>query len=318
MPVLITGLGYIGARLAELLLERGERVVGLENFFATDEPAVERLAERPGFRLVRGSVADPAAVGAALVADAPMVTVYHLAAQASAHPLAAPPAYTEETNLAGPRVLAEAATAHRVRRIVFASSFRVYGDDLRGVVSEDRPYGVQADLSHLSKLYAEKLFELTAHRGGPSVAAVRLGLVYGLGPVMKRDPRFMTAPNRFCLQAACGEVIEVHHRRRTGLIHLDDAVRALILAAEARDPRPFVAYNAVSEVAGIGEVASLVAELAGRRGLRVEIAGPTLPTGSLQVTSRLAELGFRPRRTLRDGLAEVLDYWLRQPAGVRG
>lgn len=315
MASLITGLGYLGVRLAELLLDRGERVVGLENFFSTDERAVRRLTERSGFRLVRGSVADTESVRSAFSLG-PYDVVYHLAAQSSAHPLAAPISYTEEVNLVGPRIVGEMASAHRARRIVLASSFRVYGDDLRGLVADDRPYGVLSDLAHLSKIYAEKLLEYLAHSSGPPAAAVRIGLVYGLGPVMKRDPRFMTAPNRFCRQAARGEPLEVHHSRRVGLIHLDDACRALVLAGEALQPAPFQPYNAVTEVAGIGEVARLVRDLAARRGLRVTIDGPTVGTGSFQVVSRLQSLGFRPRRTLRDGLPEVLDYWLSEPAGA--
>src|SRR6478609_4816327 len=108
MTALITGIGYIGAALAEALLADGERVVGLENGFSTVPEVVNRLARHPRFTLVRGSVSSMRSVerafGAAVQAmaggaddGAGVDVVYHLAAQASAHPQAAPPKYTEQT-----------------------------------------------------------------------------------------------------------------------------------------------------------------------------------------------------------------------------
>ena len=87
---------------------------------------------------------------------------YLLAAQASAHPQAAPPEYTEETNLRGPRLVFEGALRHGRPPVVYGSSFHVYGPGLQGEVDESRPYGALRDLAHLSKVYAEKLGEMMA------------------------------------------------------------------------------------------------------------------------------------------------------------
>ncbi|MHB0871370.1 MAG: NAD-dependent epimerase/dehydratase family protein, partial [Chloroflexota bacterium] len=221
MGSLVTGIGYIGARLVEMLLDSGETVVGIDNLFSTDPEAVRRLAGRPGFLLVEGDVADEATVRRAFASGVAVDTVYHLAAQSSANPSAAPIRYTEESNLIGPRVVLEQACAAGATGFVFGSSLQLYGRRVEGLVDESRPYGPILDIAHLSKVYVEKLMEMFSHTRGLRCVAARLGLVYGLGPVMKTDPRFMTAPNRFAWQAVRGEPLRVDASGfyPTGMIH---------------------------------------------------------------------------------------------------
>jgi UDP-glucuronate 4-epimerase len=324
MVALITGIGYIGAALAEALLADGEHVVGLENGFSTVPAVVNRLARHPRFRLVRGSINSARSIERAFRTDGAHIdVVYHLAAQASAHPQAAPASYTEMTNLVAPRLVYEAAARHGARTFVYGSSFRVYGDDLSGVVGESTPYGRVGDLSHLSKVYAEKLLEMLAGLHSLPVANVRLGVVYGLGPLMKDDPRFLTVPNLFCMRTAAGDPLTVHAgaNRPIGFLHLDDAVQALRVAArvaESRDSGAW-AFNAVSEVLGVGEVAAIVEREAGARGLNAQVAGAGPLSGPRwSVDSSLNAGGFLPTRAMRSSLGEVLDYYARrQEAGDR-
>ncbi len=311
----MAGLGYIGAQLASDLLRQGERVVGLENFFSTDAAAVRALAARPGFTLVRGSITSPRSLARAY-ATADIATAYLLAAQSSAHPQAASPRYTEFANLLGPRLFAESARAHGVRSLVYASSLRVYGDIPPWQARENDCYGRFADLSHLSKIYAEKLLEMYATQSGPRARAVRLGLVYGVGPVMKTDPRFLTAPNKFCLQAVRGETIVVSEGglRPQGLLHVADAAQALRLAASLPESTPYLAVNAAAEVATMLSVARAVESSARKRGLdvRVTARGESAAPGDggAAVPSRLVEAGFRPRRALAESMDETLAYFL--------
>jgi UDP-glucuronate 4-epimerase len=322
VTALITGIGYIGAALAEALLADGERVVGLENGFSTVPAALTRLSKQPHFTLVRGSVNNPGTTVKALdAAGGPVDVVYHLAAQASAHPQAAPPTYTEQTNLMAPRHVYSAAARRDAGALVYGSSFRVYGDDLAGVVGERTPYGYIGDLSHLSKVYAEKLFEMYAVPGAMPVANVRLGVVYGLGPVMKHDPRFLTVPNLFCLRTVAGQPLTVHAgaNRPIGFLHLDDAVRALRLSAEIARSHEQGAWpiNAVSEVLGVGEVAAIVEREARARGLspKIDGAGP-LSGPRWSVASSLEAAGFGPTRSMQESLGMVLDHYARSQEAV--
>jgi len=309
VPVLVLGAGYLGAALAARLCSAGQSVVGLENGFTTEWPALEALEKECGDRLAlrRGDIRDSAALDDALAAAAPVETIFLLAAQASAHAGAAPAEYTEETNLRGPRLVLDAALRHNAPRVVYGSSFRVYGGPLAGTVDEDRPYGSFRDLSHLSKIYAEKLGELYTLQHNLAFSPVRLGIVYGVGPVMKRDPQFVTVPHAFALNALRREPLVVNPGGSLGFIHLDDAVDALIAA-------PAVGYapaNAVGEMLSVRDVASAVVEAATERGIECAVSapGPVAPTERIVVTSRLERTGWLPSRTLWSTAGALLDYY---------
>lgn len=345
MAVLVAGVGYIGAALAARLLRDGERVVALDNGFSTDLAAVGKLAGLGDFHLVQGSVTSARSVRRAF-ARGPFEVVYHLAAQASAYYPPGLARYTELTNLGGPRRVFTAAIACAVPRIVYASSLRVYGPVLPAALDETAPYGVQRDLAHLSHVYGEKLLEM--HTGDTATVgvAVRLAVVYGIGPVMKRDYRYLTAPNKFCLQAVRGEPLVVYAGAvtPTAFIHLDDACAAVQMAAAAPWSAGFHPANAAGEVCTVPEVAAAVLAEASRRGLRAEVRAqdstgaldalcqarlqqperdvatdrptptmrsepPATPVPTVQIASRLHALGWRPARTLGDSVGTILDYF---------
>ncbi len=329
VAVLVVGAGYVGAALASSLLRLGERVVGLDNGFSTDLAALARLGGDGDFELVHGSVTSPRAVGQAF-ARGPFAIVFHLAAQASAA-LTRRPHYTELTNLSGPRLMLDAALRHQVPRVVYASSFRVYGHALPTTLDESTAYGPQRDLVHLSQIYGEKLLELYAARAPLLAVAVRLAIVYGVGPVMKTDYLRMTVPNKFCLQTVRGEPLQVHPEATTptAFIHLDDATAALRAAGAAPWPPGFHAANAAGEVCTVPELAATVAAAASCRGLHASIRAPADPPsgdpphGAARVdasgaaqhwagrggASRLHATGWQPTRTLANTVGDLIDYF---------
>ncbi len=326
MGSLVTGIGYIGTRLVEMLLDAGETVVGMDNLFSTDPSAIHRLSERPGFLFLEGNVADEEAVRRAFGAGVPVDTVYHLAAQASANPTAAPIRYTEETNLIGPRVVLEQARKAGASTFVFGGSIQVYGRRVEGQIDESTPYGPILDIAHLSKVHVEKLMEMFSLLHGLRCFSARLALVYGVGPVMKSDPRFMTAPNKFCGLAARGESLRLDATafHPTSIIHLDDACRGLI--ALANSPRDgYAAINLLGETASVAQVAFQLQRLAARRGLKTQIESPEVqpPPVHCSFASALTEEEFSPRVPLEEGLQGTLDYFLRSdlspsPSPTRG
>jgi nucleoside-diphosphate-sugar epimerase len=309
VATLLTGAGYIGAalldRLADATVPDAGPIVVLENWYST--PREAGMAVLPaGVELVEGDVAEPGHVARAFdaIGTAAPLTVFHLAAQPSAALAVREPGLTERSNLIGARVLLEAAR-ERQAAVVFGGSFRVYGDDLVGqCVDEATPYGRVGDLSHLSKVYVEQLARML----GVRFASVRLGVTYGLSPIMKTTPAFMTVPNLFCQRAAQGETLQVLEDRPMAFIHVDDAAEALLCAASLTSGSTWQVLNAAPEVASIGQVARTVERLMQERGKQTRIEGAT--SGSepgFEVTSRLA---LQPRHTLQSGLVDVLDYFL--------
>jgi nucleoside-diphosphate-sugar epimerase len=310
VATLLTGAGYIGAALLDRLADTAlpealEPVVVLENFYSTPRDDV-LAAVPPGVQIVAGDIAEATDVARAFDAlgDAERVTVFHLAAQPSAGVAAREPELTERSNLIGARVVLEAAR-DRQATVVFGGSFRVYGDNLAGrCVDEQTPYGRVADLSHLSKIYVEQLARML----GVRFVSVRLGVTYGLSPIMKTTPAFMTVPNLFCQRAARGEVLQVLEDRPMAFIHVDDVAGALLSAARLRMRETWQVCNAAPEVATIGQVARTVQRLMLERGEQAHISGGSSETeATFQVRSQLE---LQPRHTLESGLVDVLDYFL--------
>jgi nucleoside-diphosphate-sugar epimerase len=279
-------------------------VVAFDNFSSTSRTAAEAALPH-GAQLVEGDLAEPMDVARAFdqLGRADDLLIYFLAAQPSAARAMECPQLTERANLVGARVLLEAAR-ERQARVIFGGSFRVYGNELAGsLVDEASPYGRVGDLSHLSKIYVEQLARML----GVGFVSVRLGVVYGLSPVMKTVPALMTVPNLFCQRAAKGEPLRVLEDRPLAFIHVFDAADALICAAAQFQDADWAVVNAAPEVATIGQLARTVRDLLQERGGRVQIDGDAVSEAGFQVGSRLA---FTPRRSLRSDLGEVLDYFL--------
>ena len=248
--LLILGAGYVGAAVSARALDEGREVVLADNWSATDREQLDGLQAR-GARVVTADIRSRADVDG-LLADRPERIVF-TAAQASRPLSFEDPAYTEEANLVGPRIVAEAIGASGLRPFVaYASSLHVYGGDLTGEVGADRPYGDQGDLAHLSKVYAELLLRMQARRHGFGLSLLRLGIVFGPGPVMHARPESVTVVDKFRRLAEQGEPLPLDDggRATIGAVHVGDVARILL---EADDE----AANVAAETITVGDVAAL-------------------------------------------------------------
>lgn len=247
--LLILGAGYVGAAIAARALDDGHEVVLADNWFATRRDEVRVLEER-GARVFTADVRSREDVDGLLQwrPDRVLLT----AAQASRPLSFEDPEYTESTNLVGPRIVAEALAAAGGAPLVFASSLHVYGGGLTGEVDADRPYGPQGDLAHLSKVYAELLLRMEADRHRWPLSLLRLGIVYGPGPVEHTRPESVTVVDKFRRLAAAGEPLPLDDggRATIGVVHVDDVARIFL---EAHDE----VANVAAETVSVGDVAAL-------------------------------------------------------------
>jgi nucleoside-diphosphate-sugar epimerase len=246
LRVLVLGAGYIGARLAELALERGDDVVLADNWFATERSQLAALEER-GARVETADIRRPEDVERLLGDDPERVIL--LAAQASRPLSEREPNYTEETNVTGTRLVGDAAP----RLLVFGSSLHVYGPGLSGEVGAEAPYGPQTDLAHLSKIYGEQALTIASRRQGFPLAILRLGIVYGPSPVEHDAEDSQTVVEKFRRLAAAGRELPLDGggRATIGVVHVDDAARILL------DADPGTA-NVAAETVTVADVAALV------------------------------------------------------------
>lgn len=178
---LVTGVaGFIGSHLAEALLARGYRVVGIDTFTdfyprAMKEMNLRQLRQHSAFQLLELELST--AILSPVVSGVDYV--FHQAAQAGVRSSWGEQfvAYVDYNVLATQRLL-EAALHNGVKRFVYASSSSVYGNASMQPVNEESPthpispYGV-------TKLAAEHLCTLYAREHGLSTVSLRYFTVYG-------------------------------------------------------------------------------------------------------------------------------------------
>ncbi len=164
MKVLVTGAaGFIGMHVSQLLLARGDQVVGLDNLNDYYDPQLKlnrlaRLQGKPGFEFVKLDVADREGM-AKLFAEGGFDRVVHLAAQAGVrYSLQNPHAYIE-SNVSGFTNILEGCRHAKVEHLVYASSSSVYGGN------QLMPFSEHHSVDHPVSLYAatKKANELMAH-----------------------------------------------------------------------------------------------------------------------------------------------------------
>ncbi|MBH3386436.1 NAD-dependent epimerase/dehydratase family protein [Pseudomonas juntendi] len=174
-PILITGgAGFIGSHLADALLASGRTVRVLDNL-STGKRSNLQLAN-PRLQLIEGDVAD-----AVLVAQAVSgcQAVVHLAAVASVQASVDDPVRTHQSNFIGTLNVCEAMRLAGVKRVLFASSAAVYGNNGEGAsIAEDTP---KAPLTPYAsdKLASEYYLDFYQRQHGVEPVVFRFFNIYG-------------------------------------------------------------------------------------------------------------------------------------------
>lgn len=134
MKILITGgAGFIGSHLAEVLIDRGDEVIVLDDLSTGSMSNIQHLSPHPSFTLRVGSCLDEPLV--AELVDTADVTV-HLAAAVGVRLIVEQPVHTIETNVKATEVVLDAA-ARKGKKVVVASTSEVYGKSANVPFNED-------------------------------------------------------------------------------------------------------------------------------------------------------------------------------------
>lgn len=184
MTILVTGgAGFIGSHLCGQLLEKGRRVVCLDNFDTFYDPAIKErnvaaLLEDGNFTLVKGDIRD-ARVLKNIFADNKVDCVVHLAAKAGVRPSIRQPAEYMDVNVNGTTCLLEAMREAGVNRFVFGSSSSIYGNQVKMPFSESDDVSRPISPYAASKRSGELLAHVYHHLYGMDVVCLRFFTVYG-------------------------------------------------------------------------------------------------------------------------------------------
>lgn len=229
MRILVTGgAGFIGSNLVQALLSSGLHDVAVVDDLSTGKP--ENIDPRTSFRKLDILAPEFPAFVAEFAPDG----IVHLAAQASVSESMRDPERDRAVNAGGTHIVAAAAKAAGVRRMISASSAAVYGEPEAVPLVEtarkapENPYGA-------SKLEAETLIAEELRGSGTDFASFRFSNVYGPRQDAQGEGGVVAI---FCDRVAAGAVPTVYGdgSQTRDFIYVGDIVAAIIAALGAEGP----------------------------------------------------------------------------------
>lgn len=221
------GAGFIGSHLVESLAAAGCRVTVLDNLSSGKRANLRSSGAHVHF--IQGDIRDRKTLGEAA---AGCEVVFHLAAVVSVPQTTGDPIGTAAINETGSLHVLEAGRAAGVRRVVFASSCSVYGDEPTLPKREDMPprplspYAVQ-------KLAVEHYLRVYQSLYGLETVSLRFFNVFG--PRQDPSSQYSGVISVFVMKALTGEqpVIYGDGLQTRDFVFVEDVVQALLLAAQA-------------------------------------------------------------------------------------
>ena len=229
MRTLVTGgAGFIGSHLCDRLLERGDDVICLDNFFTGSKDNVKHLFQHPSFELVRHDVIQPIL----LEVD----QIYHFACPASPIHYQYNPVKTTKTSVMG--TINMLGMAKRVRaRVMLASTSEVYGDPRVHPQKEEywgnvNPIGIRSCYDE-GKRVAETLMMDYQRQNNVDIKIIRIFNTFGPRMALN-DGRVVT---NFIVQALQNEDITVfgEGQQSRSFQYVDDLVNAVVKMMHTED-----------------------------------------------------------------------------------
>ena len=298
--VVAGGAGFLGSHLTDLLLDRGDEVIVVDNFCTGREQNVAHLTGHPRFSLIRHDVTEPLSI------DGHVDAVLDLASPASPTDFATMPLEILQVGSVGTRNLLDLAVAKRAR-FFLASTSEVYGDPLvhpqpesyLGNVSSIGPRSCYDEAKRFSEAIT-----MAYHRvHGLEVRIVRIFNTYGTR-MRPNDGRVVT---NFVWQALRGEPITLYGtgEQTRSFCYVSDEVRGLLAVLDGPLTGPVNVGNPGEFT--MRELAEQVVELSGSSSPIIIAPMPPEREGDpLQrqpdITLISTQLGWQPTVTLREGL----------------
>jgi UDP-glucuronate decarboxylase len=304
--ILVTGgAGFIGSHLCEKLLELGNKVICLDNFFTGNKKNIEHLLKNKNFRLVEHDIIEP------YFSQEKIDQIYNLACPASPVHYQLNAVRTVKANTIGVINMLGLAKAQKAR-ILQASTSEVYGNPLEHPQKESYWGNVNCDGPRAcydeGKRCAETLFFDYQRMNKVDIKVVRIFNTYG--PKMAiNDGRVVS---NFIIQALRGENINIYGdgSQTRSFCYVDDLVDGLIaMMAKEKFSGPVNLGNPGEFT--VKELADKALELTGSKSKIVYTKLPADDPARRKPDISLAKekLGWRPKVKLDEGLIKTIEYF---------
>lgn len=330
MKILVTGAaGFIGFHTSQLLLERGDEVVGLDNLndyydVSLKQARLDILTRQPKFRFVKLDLADRSGM-AALFAREKFQRVINLAAQAGVrYSIQNPLAYID-SNVVGFANILEGCRHNGVEHLVYASTSSVYG------ANTNMPFSVHQNVDHPLSFYAatKKANELMAHTYAHlynlPVTGLRFFTVYG--PWGRPDMALFL----FTRSILEGKPIDVfnygNHRRdftyvediAQGVVRATDRVATANADWNSDDPdpgtskAPYRLYNiGNNQPVELMRYIEVLEQCLGKKAQKnlLPLQQGDVPDTFADVDDLVRDVGYKPATSVEEGVRKFVDWYL--------
>lgn len=308
---LVTGCaGFIGSKVTELLLERGDTVVGIDNLNDAYDTRLKdwrlaRLCGRQAFEYLRADICDRPALDTLWASSPRFEAVINLAARAGVRQSVENPWVYFDTNANGTLNLLELCRKHGVSKFILASTSSLYGKD------NPMPYREDADTNRplspyaASKKAAEALCYTYHYLYGIDVTVFRYFTVYG--PAGRPDMSLF----RFVQWISEGRPVLVYGdgTQSRDFTFVDDIARGTIAGLK---PLGYEVINLGSdEPVVLNDAIHLVEMMLGKR---AQIVNKPMHPADVKATwadiSKAAQLlGWRPQSRFADGVCALVEWY---------
>lgn len=303
--ILVTGgAGFLGSHLCERLLNEGNEVICMDNYFTGNKRNIVHLMSNPYFELVRHDVTFPYFVE--------VDQIYNLACPASPVHYQYNPIKTTKTSVMG--AINMLGLAKRVKaRILQASTSEVYGDPMVHPQPEEywgnvNPIGVRSCYDE-GKRCAETLFFDYHNQNDVDIKVMRIFNTYG----PRMHPNDGRVVSNFIVQALQGEDITVYGdgQQTRSFCFVDDNIEGMISLMNSRD-----GFTGPCNIGNPGEftileLAEKVIEKVGGKSKIIHLEATKDDPKQRKPIIDLAgkELGWEPRVQLDEGLDKTIAYF---------
>ncbi len=310
------GAGFIGSNLCEALLEKGNKVVCLDNFATGKRENLEQLLKDSNFTLIEGDIRK---LEDCLKACQGVDYVLHQAALGSVPRSIKDPITSNDVNVSGFLNMLVAARDNGVKRFVFAASSSTYGDSESMPKVENiigKPLSPYAITKYVNELYAD-IFSKTY---GLQTIGLRYFNVFG----RKQDPNgaYAAVIPKFVSQLMKGEspVINGDGNYSRDFTYIDNVIQANLLSLVTTNEKAIntvynIAYgdrNTLNDL--MGYLKEYLSEFDSKISNVEVIYGPNragdIPHSHASVDKAKENLNYNPQFTLQQGLKEAVKwYW---------
>lgn len=305
--ILVTGgAGFLGSHLCERLIERGDEVICVDNYFSGRKKNIAHLIGHPRFELIRHDIVHPLYVEAE--------QIYNLACPASPVAYQYNPIKTIKTSTVG--VVNVLGLAKRCNaRVLHTSTSEVYGDPEVHPQKEDywgnvNPLGPRSCYDE-GKRVAESLMINYHIAHDVEIRIVRIFNTYG----PRMDPNDGRVVSNFIMQALHGEPITLYGdgSQTRSFIYVDDQINGLIaMMDQDEEIGPVNIGNPVENT--MVELADAVIEQTGSKSEKIQVDLPQDDPKQRcpDITKAKRVLGWEPKVSLAEGLKHTIEYYREQ------